>query len=139
MMDRKEILFSSCGTLPAQPQIIFPPENGTVRRLSVIFGRAKACSPIEVSLDGRLTARSCTDPCGHWQVPIMSEPSDGIHCLCVIDCECNERCIYFTIAREVQPPPAPIISYPTDSIPESSPLIYGTAEPGGCCPDLRGQ
>lgn len=130
MTDRKEMPCNSCGTLPAQPQIIFPPENGTVRGLSVSFGQARACSPIEVSLDGRLIARDCTDPCGHWQVPIRPEPSDGLHCLCVMDCECSGRCIYFTVASQVQPPPTPVISYPTSSIPESSPLIYGTAEPG---------
>lgn len=94
------------------------------------FGRAKACSPIQVFLDGNLVAVSCSDSCGHWQVPIRPEPSDGPHRLCVTDCQCSETCIYFTVGAREQPLPAPVIAYPSASIPESSPLIRGSAEPG---------
>lgn len=130
MKSKKEMCCDSCSPMDTQPQIVFPPENETVRRLTAAFGQAKACSSIQVFLDGTLIARSRTDTCGHWQIPIKSELSDGSHYLCVTDCDCRESCAYFSIGGRAQPLPAPVISYPTGSIPESSPRIYGTAEPG---------
>lgn len=120
------------GCAPAQLQIVYPPEGETVRGLTTAFGWAAPGSPIAVYIDGQITARSCTDPCGHWRVPVRPAPADGPHCLCVTAgcAEDSVVCIHFSVGGRAQPLPAPAISYPTGSIPESDPLIRGTAAPG---------